>query len=164
MSLAITQRVLSTHMGNTYPNHKGSYYYRNHTLYHISTLDPLGYRALQQQLHKPVCRQKPVELKSRLYGTLTLGSLMFEILDETATSLRPWILHETAHTIISTNVTFNLGLWMKLQLLNLEAFILDEIKRSDCQHRTLHETTTIKTKMDVCILHEARLQSIKGKT
>ena len=29
-------------MGNTYPNHKGNYYYRNHTLYHIGTLDPLG--------------------------------------------------------------------------------------------------------------------------
>ena len=37
-----SQRVLSTHMGNTYPNHKGRYYYRNHTLYHIGTLDPLG--------------------------------------------------------------------------------------------------------------------------
>ena len=37
-----TQRVLSTNIGNTYPNHNGSYYYRNHTLYHISTLDPLG--------------------------------------------------------------------------------------------------------------------------
>ena len=36
------QRVLSTHMGNTYPNHKGHYYYSNHTLYHIGTLDPLG--------------------------------------------------------------------------------------------------------------------------
>ena len=39
-----TQRVLSTHMGYTYPNHKGNYYYRNHTLYHIGTLDPLGER------------------------------------------------------------------------------------------------------------------------
>ena len=29
-----TQRVLSTNIGNTYPSHKGSYYYRNHTLYH----------------------------------------------------------------------------------------------------------------------------------
>ena len=29
-------------MGNTYPNHKGNYYYINHTLYHIGTLDPLG--------------------------------------------------------------------------------------------------------------------------
>ena len=29
-------------MGNTYPNHKGNYYYRNHTLYHTGTLDPLG--------------------------------------------------------------------------------------------------------------------------
>ena len=29
-------------MGNTYPNHKGNYYYRNHTLCHIGTLDPLG--------------------------------------------------------------------------------------------------------------------------
>ena len=38
----ISQRVLSTHVGYTYPNHKGSYYYRNHTLYHIGTLDPLG--------------------------------------------------------------------------------------------------------------------------
>ena len=38
----LAQRVLSTHMGNTYPNHKGNYYYRNHTLYHIGTLDPLG--------------------------------------------------------------------------------------------------------------------------
>ena len=37
-----TQRVLGTLMGNTYPNHKGNYYYRNHTLYHIGTLDPLG--------------------------------------------------------------------------------------------------------------------------
>ena len=37
-----SQRVLSTNIGNTYPNHEGSYYYRNHTLYHISTLDPLG--------------------------------------------------------------------------------------------------------------------------
>ena len=36
------QRVLSTHMGNIYPNHKGNYYYRNHTLYHMGTLDPLG--------------------------------------------------------------------------------------------------------------------------
>ena len=36
------QRVLSTNIGKTYSNHKGSYYYRNHTLYHISTLDPLG--------------------------------------------------------------------------------------------------------------------------
>ena len=36
------QGVLNTHMGNTYPNHKGNYYYRNHTLYHIGTLDPLG--------------------------------------------------------------------------------------------------------------------------
>ena len=40
---SLTQRVLSTHMGYTYPNHKGNYYYRNHTLYHIGTLDPLGY-------------------------------------------------------------------------------------------------------------------------
>ena len=38
----LSQRVPSTHMGNTYPNHKGDYYYRNHTLYHIGTLDPLG--------------------------------------------------------------------------------------------------------------------------
>ena len=37
-----SQRVLKTNIGNTYPNHKGSYYYRNHTLYHVSTLDPLG--------------------------------------------------------------------------------------------------------------------------
>ena len=29
-------------MGNTHPNHKGNYYYRNHTLYNIGTLDPLG--------------------------------------------------------------------------------------------------------------------------
>ena len=29
-------------MGNTYPNHTGKYYHRNHTLYHIGTLDPLG--------------------------------------------------------------------------------------------------------------------------
>ena len=29
-------------MGNTYPNHKGNSYYRNHTLYHIGTSDPLG--------------------------------------------------------------------------------------------------------------------------
>ena len=29
-------------MGNTYLNHKGNYYYNNHTLYHIGTLDPLG--------------------------------------------------------------------------------------------------------------------------
>ena len=29
-------------MGNTYPNHEGNFYYRNHTLYHIGTLDPLG--------------------------------------------------------------------------------------------------------------------------
>ena len=29
-------------MGNTYSNHKGNYYYRNHTLYHVGTLDPLG--------------------------------------------------------------------------------------------------------------------------
>ena len=43
-----TQRVLSTHMGNTYPNHKGNYYYRNHTLYHIGTLDPLGYSMVQE--------------------------------------------------------------------------------------------------------------------
>ena len=35
---ATAQRVLSTHMGNTYPNHKGHYYYRNHTLYHIGVL------------------------------------------------------------------------------------------------------------------------------
>ena len=35
-----SQRVLSTHMGNPYPNHQGNYYYRNHTLYHIGTLDP----------------------------------------------------------------------------------------------------------------------------
>ena len=32
-------------MGNTYPNPKGNYYYRNHTLYHIGTLDPLGNRS-----------------------------------------------------------------------------------------------------------------------
>ena len=42
-SVRHTQRVLSTDMGNTYPSHKGNYYYRNHTLYHIGTLDPLGY-------------------------------------------------------------------------------------------------------------------------
>ena len=35
-----SQKVLSTHMGNPYPNHTGNYYYRNHTLYHIGTLDP----------------------------------------------------------------------------------------------------------------------------
>ena len=29
-------------MGSTYPNQKGNDYYRNHTLYHIGTLDPLG--------------------------------------------------------------------------------------------------------------------------
>ena len=40
--IKLAQRVLSTHMGYTYPNHKGNYYYRNHTLYHIGTLDPLG--------------------------------------------------------------------------------------------------------------------------
>ena len=28
----LSQRVLSTHMGYTHPNNKGSYYYRNHTL------------------------------------------------------------------------------------------------------------------------------------
>ena len=44
-SVSITQRVLSTHMGNTYPNHKGNDNYINHTLYHIGTLDPLGYIA-----------------------------------------------------------------------------------------------------------------------
>ena len=38
-----SQRVLSTHMGNTYPNQKGNSYYKNHTLYHIGTLDPFGY-------------------------------------------------------------------------------------------------------------------------
>ena len=38
----LTQRVLSTHMEYTYPNRKGNYYYRNHTLYHVGTLDPLG--------------------------------------------------------------------------------------------------------------------------
>ena len=38
----MAQRVLSTIMGYTYPNQKGNYYYRNHTLYHIGTLDPLG--------------------------------------------------------------------------------------------------------------------------
>ena len=38
----VSQRVLSTHMGNTYPNQKGNYYYVNHTLYHIGTLDPSG--------------------------------------------------------------------------------------------------------------------------
>ena len=26
------QRVLSSHMGYTYPNHRGNHYYRNHTL------------------------------------------------------------------------------------------------------------------------------------
>ena len=51
----------STNVGNTYPNHKGSYYYRNHTLYHIRTLGPLGKvrskglannrKALKHQLH-----------------------------------------------------------------------------------------------------------------
>ena len=41
-SEALSQRVLRTHMGYTYPNHKRNYYYRNHTLYHIGTLDPLG--------------------------------------------------------------------------------------------------------------------------
>ena len=30
------------HMGYSYPNHKGNYYYRNPTLYHIGTLDSLG--------------------------------------------------------------------------------------------------------------------------
>ena len=39
----LAQRVLSTHTGNTYPNHKGNYYYRDHTLYHIGTLDLLGW-------------------------------------------------------------------------------------------------------------------------
>ena len=39
MAEALTQRVLSTHMGYTYPNHKGNYDYRK---YHIGTLDPLG--------------------------------------------------------------------------------------------------------------------------
>ena len=36
-------------MGNTYPNHKGNYYYRNHTLYHIGTLDPLGVKVIESQ-------------------------------------------------------------------------------------------------------------------
>ena len=41
-------------MGNTYPNHKGNYYYRNHTLYHVGTLDPLDEASLSpyhQQVH-----------------------------------------------------------------------------------------------------------------
>ena len=42
LALNPPQRVLSIHMGYTYPNHKGNYFYRNHTLYHIGTLDPLG--------------------------------------------------------------------------------------------------------------------------
>ena len=49
------QSVLSTNIGNTYPNHKGSYYYGNHTLYHIGTLDPLGglrFRADDSELER----------------------------------------------------------------------------------------------------------------
>ena len=41
-------------MGNTYPNHKGNYYNRNHTLYHLSTLDPLG-RALGVEVSFGFC-------------------------------------------------------------------------------------------------------------
>ena len=57
-------------MGNTYPNHNGNYYYRNHTLYHIGTLDPLvssavkvklGYGALTKEEHGRVQR-RPHEL------------------------------------------------------------------------------------------------------
>ena len=59
-----TQRVLSTHMGNTYPNHKGNYYYRNHTLHHIGTLDPLGKHAFLSYavyvwVHRQPGRQSP---------------------------------------------------------------------------------------------------------
>ena len=43
-----SQRALSTHMGNTYPNHKGNDYCRNHTLYHIGTLDPLRLSRLKR--------------------------------------------------------------------------------------------------------------------
>ena len=40
----LSQRVLSTNMGYTYPSNKANHYYRNHTLHHIGALDPLGVR------------------------------------------------------------------------------------------------------------------------
>ena len=46
-----SQRVLGTHMGNTYPNHEGNYYYRNHTFYHVGTLDPLGLMTVRLSTH-----------------------------------------------------------------------------------------------------------------
>ena len=38
----VFQRVQTTHIGHTYPNHKGSDYYKNQALCHIGILDALG--------------------------------------------------------------------------------------------------------------------------
>ena len=54
-------------MGNTYPNHKGNYYYRNHTLCHIGTLDPLGYISQVTALRAatPIPKKKKPEQASK---------------------------------------------------------------------------------------------------
>ena len=44
-----SQRVLSTYIGDTYPNHNSNSYYRNPTFYYAGTLDPLGIRVFRSK-------------------------------------------------------------------------------------------------------------------
>ena len=40
--ISLTQRILGTVMGDTFPNHNIKSYYGNPTFYYTGTLDPLG--------------------------------------------------------------------------------------------------------------------------
>ena len=42
MASSLSQRVLGTVMGDTFPNHNNTSEYGNPTSYYIGTLDPLG--------------------------------------------------------------------------------------------------------------------------
>ena len=68
-------------MGNPYPNHKGNYYYRNHTLYHIGTLDPLGLPSFQAPRKAGAFRPQTCSPKLRLHvvKSLEFGGLGFRV-------------------------------------------------------------------------------------
>ena len=62
-------------MGNTYPNRKGNYYYRNHTLYHIGTLDPLGLEC--QKLQRRYGLSNPGNLGQLGFGCIGVTVALF---------------------------------------------------------------------------------------
>ena len=66
-------------MGNTYPNHKGNYYYRNHTLYHIGTLDPLGTGApgMDGQIDKQTDRWGFPKIRGTVLGVPIVRILLY---------------------------------------------------------------------------------------